>query len=40
MEAIDESYLRGLKFQYADTILDVLGMALLRERVLHPRKIV
>jgi ATP-dependent Lon protease len=40
VEAIDESYLRGLKFQYADTILDVLGMALLRERVLHPRKIV
>ncbi|MCA1757531.1 MAG: endopeptidase La [Bacteroidales bacterium] len=40
VEAIDESYLKGLKFQYADTIMDVLGMALLRERVLHPRKIV
>lgn len=40
VEAIDERYLKGLKFLFADTIMDVLGIALLNERVVHPRTIV
>ena len=35
IEEIDEMYLQGLTFHYVDTILEVLDIALLKERVAH-----
>ncbi len=39
IEAIDEIYLRGLKFHYVDTIMEALNISLLKQKVKNPRKI-
>jgi len=39
VEEINSKYVRGLKFHYVNTIMDVLGIALLRQKVAHPRNI-
>ncbi len=39
VEAINETYLKGLKFNYVNTIMDVLHIALLKQKVDNPRKI-
>jgi ATP-dependent Lon protease len=39
VEDIDEIYIRGLKFHYVDTIMGVLELALLKQKVRNPRKI-
>jgi ATP-dependent Lon protease len=38
--AIKDIYIKGLKFNYVDTIMDVLDLALLRQKVSNARKIV
>ena len=38
--SIKEVYLKGLKFTYVDTIMDVLNMSLLKQKVANPKKIV
>jgi len=39
VEDIKEVYIRGLKFQYVETIMGVLELALLRQKVINPKKI-
>lgn len=39
VEDINEIYIRGLKFHYVNTIMEVLDNALLRQKVKHPKKI-
>lgn len=38
--AIKDIYIKGLKFNYVDTIMDVLDLALLKQKVSNARKIV
>ncbi len=40
LEEIKESYLKGIKFHFVDTIMDVLDIALLKTKVEKPVKIV
>ncbi|MCD4770736.1 MAG: endopeptidase La, partial [Bacteroidales bacterium] len=40
VEDINESYLKGLKFSYVKTIMDVLDMALLKQKVTNPKEII
>ncbi|MRR19359.1 endopeptidase La [bacterium] len=37
VEEINEKYVRGLKFRYVETIMDVLDHVLLRQKVANPR---
>jgi len=37
---IKDVYLKGLKFTYVDTIMDVLDLSLLKQKVANPKKIV
>ena len=39
VENINAIYIKGLKFHYVDTIMQVLELALLRQKVKNPRKI-
>ena len=39
VEEINEIYIRGLKFHYVDTIMGVLELAILRQKVKNPKKI-
>ena len=39
VENINEIYIRGLKFHYVDTIMGVLELALLKQKVKNPKKI-
>ena len=39
VENIKEIYIRGLKFNYVDTIMSVLELALLKQKVTNPKKI-
>jgi ATP-dependent Lon protease len=39
VEGINEKYIKGLKFHYVDTIMGVLDLALLRQKVKNPKKI-
>ncbi len=38
--SIKDVYLKGLKFTYVDTIMDVLDLSLLKQKVANPKKIV
>lgn len=40
VEVIKEAYLKGLTFTYVESIMDVLGLALLKQKVGNPRKII
>jgi ATP-dependent Lon protease len=39
VESINEIYIKGLKFHYVDTIMNVLDLALLAQKVRNPKKI-
>jgi ATP-dependent Lon protease len=39
VENIKDIYIKGLKFHYVETIMDVLELALLKQKVSHPKKI-
>jgi len=39
VEDIKEVYIRGLKFHYVETIMEMLDLALLRQKVSNPKKI-
>jgi ATP-dependent Lon protease len=39
VENIKDIYIRGLKFHYVETIMNVLDLALLRQKVKNPKKI-
>jgi len=39
VEDINEIYIRGLKFHYVRTIMEVLGLSLLKQKVNNPKKI-
>ena len=39
VEEINEKYVRGLKFKYVATIMDVLDYVLLQQKVANPRVI-
>ena len=39
VENINAIYIKGLKFQYVDTIMEVLKLALLNQKVKNPKKI-
>ncbi|MGB8491490.1 MAG: endopeptidase La [Bacteroidales bacterium] len=39
VEDINEIYIKGLKFHYVDTIMEVLELSLLRQKVKNPKKI-
>jgi ATP-dependent Lon protease len=39
VEDIKEIYIKGLKFHYVGTIMDVLELALLKQKVINPKKI-
>jgi ATP-dependent Lon protease len=39
VETIKEIYIRGLKFHYVETIMEVLELALLKQKVRNPKKI-
>jgi ATP-dependent Lon protease len=39
VEEINEKYVRGLKFNYVDTIMDVINQALLSQKVANARVI-
>ncbi|NMC38857.1 MAG: endopeptidase La [Bacteroidales bacterium] len=39
VEDIKEIYIKGLKFHYVDTIMEVLDLSLLRQKVKNPKKI-
>jgi ATP-dependent Lon protease len=39
VENIKEIYIRGLKFQYVESIMEVLELALLKQKVKNPKKI-
>lgn len=40
VESIKEIYIRGLKFHYVATIMDVLELALLKQKVKNPKNII
>ncbi|MFP4489203.1 MAG: endopeptidase La [Bacteroidales bacterium] len=40
VDNIKDVYLKGLTFSYVDTIMDVLDLSLLKQKVANPRKIV
>ena len=40
VEDIKEAYLKGLRFTYVGSIMDVLDHALLKQKVNNPRKII
>ena len=39
VEDIKEFYVRGLKFHYVDTIMEVLELSLLKQKVKNPKNI-
>jgi ATP-dependent Lon protease len=39
VEDINEIYIRGLKFHYVRTIMEVLSLSLLKQKVSNPKKI-
>ncbi len=39
VENIKEIYITGLKFHYVESIMEVLGLTLLRQKVKNPKKI-
>jgi ATP-dependent Lon protease len=39
VENIKEIYIRGLKFYYVETIMGVLDLSLLKQKVRNPKKI-
>jgi ATP-dependent Lon protease len=39
VENINKIYIEGLKFHYVDTIMEVLELALLKQKVKNPKKI-
>jgi len=39
VEDIKDIYIRGLKFSYVETIMDVLDLSLLKQKVANPKKI-
>jgi len=39
VEDIKEIYIRGLKFQYVESIMNVLELALLKQKVKNPKNI-
>jgi ATP-dependent Lon protease len=39
VEDIKDIYIRGLKFSYVETIMDVLNLSLLKQKVANPKKI-
>ena len=39
VEDINKIYIAGLKFQYVESIMEVLELALLKEKVKNPKKI-
>jgi len=39
VENIKEIYIRGLKFHYVESIMEVLELALLKQKVKNPKKI-
>jgi ATP-dependent Lon protease len=39
VENIKEIYIKGLKFHYVESIMEVLGLTLLRQKVKNPKKI-
>lgn len=39
VEAIDDIYIKGLKFHYVETIMEALGITLLKKKVNNPKKI-
>jgi ATP-dependent Lon protease len=39
VEDINEMYIRGLKFHYVESIMEVLSLSLLRQKVKNPKKI-
>jgi ATP-dependent Lon protease len=39
VEDINEIYIRGLKFHYVETIMEVLKLSLLKQKVKNPKKI-
>jgi ATP-dependent Lon protease len=39
VEEINEKYVRGLKFNYVDTIMDVINQVLLSQKVANARVI-
>jgi ATP-dependent Lon protease len=39
VEDINEIYIKGLKFHYVDTIMEVLDLSLLKQKVKNPKKI-
>ena len=39
VEGISEVYIKGLKFHYVPIIMDVLDIALLKQKVKNPKKI-
>ena len=38
-ESIKEIYIKGLKFHYVETIMEVLELALLKQKVKNPKNI-
>jgi ATP-dependent Lon protease len=39
VEDINEIYIRGLKFHYVETIMEVLKLSLLKQKVKNPKNI-
>lgn len=39
VESINAIYIKGLKFHYVETIMEALNLALLKQKVLNPKKI-
>jgi ATP-dependent Lon protease len=39
VEDINEKYIKGLKFHYVNTIMEVLNLSLLKQKVKNPKKI-
>ncbi len=40
VDSIKDVYLKGLKFSYVETIMDVLDLSLLKQKVVNPKRIV
>lgn len=40
VESIKDLYLKGIKFSYVETIMDVLDISLLKQKVANPKKII
>jgi len=39
VESINAIYIKGLKFHYVETIMEALNLAILKQKVLNPKKI-